>query len=156
MRKISFFLLLILLVGCSSSSVTEGIPIETVKDNWHQNTDHLGHDLELGELNEENLTRIGDEPNLLFGVDDPENVTEIQIISRSGHSSENLDKMIAIMGALITTLDDDLTMSIDDIDYIENWLVNNENKDLNDHHFRVDGDIEDTHYIFAYVNHNKE
>ncbi|HSH25724.1 MAG TPA: hypothetical protein VLA13_09350 [Massilibacterium sp.] len=157
MRKAILLSLLLFLVACGGESeAKEGIPFEDIKETWFDKIEPYNHPLELGELNEEDLTRIGDEPDLLFGVDDPGNVTQIQIISRNGHTAENLDKMIAAMGVLIMTLDEDLTMGIDDIEYIENWLVNNENKELNEHSYRVDGDINDTHYIYAYINNNKE
>ncbi|MBP1971640.1 hypothetical protein J2Z83_003791 [Virgibacillus natechei] len=155
MKKIPFIMIMfITLIGCSESEAREGIPIEEIEENWE--VGHINHDLELGDFNDENLARIGEEPNLLMGVDDPENVTQVQIISRNGHTSDHLDKMISLMGTLIVTLDDDMTMSIDDIGYIEDWLINNENKDMNDHSYRVDGDINDTHYIYANINSNKE
>lgn len=145
-----------LLMGCGTEEAREGIPYEDIKETWHQKAEAYNHDLELGDLNDEDLTRIGDESNLIFGVNDPDNVTDIQIISRNGHTAKNMDKMIALMGVLIMTLDEDLTMTIDDISYIEELLIYNEDIELNDHSYRIDGDIDETHYILTYINNNKE
>lgn len=135
--------------------VVKGIPLDEFVESFNE-TAYVGEmDVSIGDFNEEKTARIGGNQNLLISYKgDEEDVTSINIISRYGFSADNIEVMISLFSNLITTLDDEITVGLSDIDQIENWLLFNETIDINQHKYSVDGDIEDTHYIFAYINDN--